>query len=206
MSLIDIFSNVMAVFWIFVQQVCLCYIKWAYEDIMGRTSRMRAYMVMHVAFLALLILIGFDLLFGLDFVYSQLPKKTWFFYPRLKWNFLCTVMMLIDAHLVFYAWRLYRLYMAAPQVPFKTSSPMLVRVQDLVVTLVFFVMYLWYHAGMTNTALSHRLGDEEVLTLQFFFIKITNFFYAFFEGTAAALLWRIYSRVKKEGLVSHGSA
>ncbi len=204
MSTIDIFSNIMALFWILVQQICLCYIKRAYEDMMGRA--LRAYMALHGAFFVFLLLIGFDLLFGFDFVYGRLPEGALFFYGRLKWNFFCEVMLVLDALLVAYAWRMYRLYMRDGGSPFATSPSMRVRVEDIVVVVVFFAPFLWYHAGMTETALRHNLNDEQIRTLQFFFIKVANFFYAFFEGTAAVLLWRIYRLVRREGVLSHGGS
>lgn len=204
MSTIDIFSNIMALFWILVQQVCLCYIKWAYEDMMGRASRMRAYMALHGVFFVFLLSVGFDLLLGLDFVYGRLPEGALFFYGRLKWNFFCEVMLVLDALLVVYAWRMYRLYMREEGSSLEASSPMRVRAWDIVVIVVFFAPFLWYHAGMTEAALRHGLDDEQVRTLQFFFIKVANFFYALFEGTAAVLLWRIYRLVRREGVLSHG--
>lgn len=204
MSRIDILFNSMALFWIFVQQVCLCFIKWAYEDIMGRAARVRVYMVMHALFFAFLLILGFDLFFELNFVYRWLPKRAFFFYGRLKWNFFCEIMLILDALLVAYAWRVYRLYMRAPQTPFEPSDPMRVCLQDIALSALFLAPFLWYHVGMTKMALWYSLSDPEVRVLQLFFIKFTNFFYALFEGTVAVLLWRIYRSVRKEGIAAHG--
>lgn len=204
MSGIDMFSNSMVLFWIFVQQVCLCFIKRAYEDIMGRAERVRSFIVMQAVFFGFLALLAFDLLLGFDFAYRWLPEGAFFFYGRLKWNFFCDVMLILDALLVAYAWRIYRLYTRAPQAPLEPSSPARVCLQDAVLSALFFALFLWYHAGMTKAALRHGLRDEEVRMLQFFFIKFSNFFYALFEGTAAVLLWRIYSGVRKEAEGVHG--
>lgn len=198
MSTIDLFSNTMALFWILVQQLCLCYIKWAYEDIMGRAARVRAYMAMHGALFVLLLLIAYDLHFGFSLVYGRLPAGAAAFYGRLKWNFFCCVMLVLDALLVAYAWRMYRLYMRDAREPFAPSSPARVRAGDFALTAAFLLPFLWYHAGLTGAALRHGLSAAEIRALQFFFIKISNFFYALFEGTAAVLLWRIYRCVRRE--------
>lgn len=192
----------MALFWIFVQQICLCYIKRAYEDVMGRTAR--AHMAAQGVFFLFLLLVAFDLYFGFDFIYGRLPEGAVAFYGRLKWNFFCCVMLVLDALLVAYAWRMYRLYMRGAQDSFVPSSPARVRAVDLAVTIAFVLPFLWYHAGLTDTALRHGLSDADIRAQQFFFIKIANFFYAFFEGAAAVLLWRIYRRVRREGAFGHG--
>lgn len=198
MSGIDIFSNAMVLFWILVQQVCLCYIKWAYEDLNGRARRARLTMAAQVPLFVFFAALAFDQLLGLDFAYGRLPAGALYFYGRLKWNFFCAVMLVLDALLVAYAWRMSRLYARAPETPFIPSSPALVFLCDAAIAALFASTFIWYHAGMTEIALRLRLGPEDVRMLQYFYIKVSNFFYALFEGTAAILLWGVYRRIRKE--------
>lgn len=187
----DIFSNAMAMFWIFVQQVCLCFIKLAYEKIMERPRRARlCYVVQGAAFVGLMIF-AFDLMLGVSCFWRYIPREAWPFYGRLKWNFLCWVMLVLDALLVAYGWRIYKLYTRGAD-KFALSSPLRVAAEDLAIVAVFLAPFIWYHMGMTSFAIRYGLPDEDVRTLQFFFIKIANFFYAFFEGTAAVLIWKVY--------------
>ena len=196
----DIFANVMVLFWILVQQVCLCYVKRAYEDISGRGAPKGYFAVQGVFFLCL-VLLGFDRLLGIDIVYGNLPRGGLRFYQRLKWNFFCEVMLVLDAWLVAYGWRIYRLYMSdIPRIP----SLWRVRLEDIVVACFFVVPFVVYHWGMATTILKYGLPTRSIWAIQFLFIRFSGFFYALFEGAAAVLLWKMYRKIRKEGLADAG--
>lgn len=194
----DIFQNSMVLFWILVQQICLCFIKWAYEDLRERPFAVLRYGAVQGIFFFLFFLLAFDTLFGLDFVYSRFPEKAFFFYPRIRWNFFCTVMLILDALLVAYGWRIYRLYMA--NFP-RMQSAETVFMQNFVLVAAFLILFFAYHAGMTRAALRYDFSQESVWATQFFFIKIANFFYAVFEGIGAAMLWKMYRKMRGEAFL-----
>jgi hypothetical protein len=194
MSYIDMFANTMFLFWILVQQVCLCCAKWAYEDILGRTSTKR-YVAFHAVIFLTLVILAFDTLFGVDIVFGMLPIGALRFYGRLKWNFLCDVMLILDALLVFYGLRIYRMYMSErPKTPSRTR----VRTEDFIVAAGFLLFFIAYHRGMTDAILTYNLSGAAVRRLQFVFIRICGFFYMLFEGSGAVLLWRVYMKSREK--------
>lgn len=183
----------MALFWILVQQVCMSCIKWVYEDIAGRTPRRARFLALNACFFAALIAMALDPQFGFHFISGNLPPAVRAIYPRLNWNFFCYVMLLLDGLLVLYGWRIYRLYMApAPVAP----RPGVVLAQDALLVGAFTILFAGYHAGMIETVLHHTVRPVGIFAMQFFFVKIANFFYAAFEGILAVLLWRIYRRIR----------
>ena len=194
MSGIYLFATIMVLFWILVQQICLCCIKWAYEDILGRGAGVRRYIAANVAAFLFCLLLAFGCQFDVDPIFPLLPSGLHAIYHRLRWNFFCNVMLMLDALLVAYALRIYRLYMSpSPEAGSKKG----VFFADLLIGGAFFGFFLLYHWGLCVTVQRHTLSLVALDTIQFFYIKIANFFYAFFEGTLAVLLWKIYRRIER---------
>lgn len=195
MDPIYLFAMVMVLFWIFVQQVCLCCIKWAYEDILGHGERIKKYAAINIVIFMLCVLYAFDQQLGIDVLYNMFHKRLLFAYHRFRWNFFCGAMLVLDSLLLMYALRIYKLFMSSNPRP---ASRLAVFTGDCLVGGAFFAFFLVYHWGMGSVFYSHWLSVESHDAIQFFYIKIANFFYAFFEGMFAVLLWRIYRVIKQE--------
>lgn len=199
MEPIYFFSMVMVLFWILVQQICLCCIKWAYEDILGNSGVVKWFVAANVALFFCCVLFAFDSRLAVALVYESLPTGVRHIYDRLRWNFFCSVMLILDGLLIMYGFRIYKLYMS--QVP-AVRPRLAVGIGDFVAGGIFLVFFGVYHYGMASVAMSHRLSEVDLYAIQFFYIKIANFFYAFFEGTLAVLLWRVYRRIKSSEVVA----
>ena len=101
-------------------------------------------------------------------------------------------MILFDALIVLYFYRLLRLYEGNP---LREKSPV---PKDLGV--VFFVgsLFLLYTAFSIKTILRHELSMWDFVWIGRFFIQISNLFYITFEVGGALLFWRFLKRTRLE--------
>lgn len=187
----------MAIFWIFVQQVCYCCIKYAYENILGRKIKVRAYVIFHGLILLALFFMAFETDAGINLAFHFIPKKIQHFYPHLRWNFFFAVMFAYDLLLLTYAWRIYRLFVAEKPKPATVQTVLL---QDALIVLFAFGVYFLYHWGLVMSFYRFRLPIWRIRGIQLFFTGVLDFFFPLIEAACGLMLWRVYKTAKKDRL------
>ena len=185
-------ERLMGLFWVLIQQICFSGLKWVYQDISEKATSIRRLFLLQGGSFFLLCLLCFGRELSLPFFPTLLLFGERDFYPWSVRILLCSAMILFDALIVLYFYRLLRLYEGNP---LREKSPV---PNDLGV--VFFVgsLFLLYTAFSIKTILHHDLSMWDFVWIGRFFIQISNLFYITFEVGGALLFWRFLKRTRLE--------
>ena len=192
-----LFSFAMALFWVFVQQTCLCCAKWACYDLRGtlpanvwpagvpeeRPRDLRRFVLQQIALLAALIALAAADLWILPPVHPHSNNS-----PSLVWQFLCTVMLILDGGLVSFEWRIYRLHAVRGADPGAAGA----RFAFWWTTGCLILYAIWFGGALSVTR-RYGLNPLEWEFLCLFYFRIVNGLYLVLEGSMgviALLLWR----------------
>lgn len=188
----------MGIFWVLIQQSCFVCIKYAHDDIVrGRGRVVRLVATQAVLFLALLALC-FERETGLVFLSKVLARPPVDYYPWAVRIAICSAMILFDALLVLYFWRIVRVYRGGLAVARDTLKG------DFAVAA--FVVLLGAGYVACSVGASERLGFamRQYMWIGRFFIQLSNFFYIALEVGGAILFWlflrKLLDRRDKGGL------
>jgi hypothetical protein len=183
-----LFSFLMALFWIFVQQVCFCGVRWACEDL-GRTGRsIRPLARIQAGILLLLAALAAADLWLLPPIFPHDNNS-----PSLVWQFLCTVMMALDGGIVAGVWRIHRIH-ATRENPGEDRSLRFARIWAVGCLLV----YGLYFAGALPAVGRYGLNGREWEALCLFYFRIVNLFYLVLEGSAGLIALALWRNLRKE--------
>ncbi|MBP9626716.1 MAG: hypothetical protein KBF14_06470 [Synergistaceae bacterium] len=185
-------ERLMGLFWVLIQQICFSGLKWVYQDISEKGTSIRRSFLLQGGSFFLLCLLCFGRELSLPFFPTLLLFGERDFYPWSIRILLCSAMILFDALIVLYFYRLLRLYEGNP---LREKSPV---PKDLGV--LFFVgsLFLLYTAFSIKTILRHDLSMWDFVWIGRFFIQISNLFYITFEVGGALLFWRFLKRTRLE--------
>lgn len=185
-------DKLMGLFWVLVQQVCFCGVRYVYESLVpcGRSARRIA--APQAAVLVLLTILCFERELGIPFLSSLLVFGLRDFWPWTMRIALCGAMILFDALLLLYTYRIYRIYRRGLQ----AAGPTLAG--DAALTLLVLALCAGYAAGSIRATLAHDISMDDYTWIGRAFIQISNFFYAPLEIAGAALLWRFWRAVRED--------
>ena len=190
-----LFSFAMALFWIFVQQACLCCVRLALSDLGGWgtvSSRRRdflRFLLLHGTLLLFLAILAAGDLWFLPHVHAHRNNS-----PSLVWQFFCTVMLALDGGLLSAEWRIFRLHASGGmELPEKRDSAFLWW------TAACLLLYGIYFRGALSAAFRLRLSLREWEFLCLFYFRIINGLYFLLEGAMGMIAFLLYRNLKREG-------
>lgn len=192
----------MGLFWVLVQQACFCCVKYVYAGIVsgGGTAafvrQRRRIAAVQIAAAASLVVLCFERELGVGGLSRLLDLDAADFYPWAVRMALCAAMILFDALLLLYTFRIYRIYRhglsaARPTLP-----------ADAALTAGVLALWALYEAGGIHAALSRGLTIDDYVWIGRAFIQISNFFYVPLEICGASLMyifWRSVRDSKRTG-------
>lgn len=183
-------ERLMGLFWVLIQQICFCGLKWGYQRITKEDAAFARFLFFQGMAFLLLCLVCFGRELSLPFWGALLRYGEYDFYPWSVRILLCSSMILFDALIVLYFYRLLRLYEGQPLAE-KSTLP-----KDLAV--LFFVGSLcaFYLFFSMRAILRHSLTPWDFVWIGRFFIQISNLFYITFEVGGALLFWRFLKQTR----------
>ena len=188
---IFLMEKLLGLFWVLVQQACFCGVKYVYEGLIPGGQGPRRIVAAQLALFATLAVLCFEEELGLGFLSTALKFGIKDFYPWAMRMALCSAMILFDALLLLYAFRIYRLYRhglsaARPTLPV-----------DAALTLFACVLCVAYTAGTIHATLARNISMKVYMWMGRAFIQVSNFFYVPLEITGAVLLYRFWRAVRE---------
>lgn len=182
----------MGLFWVLVQQVCFCGVGYVYGDLArGSAFPVRRFLLRQAAVFAVLCALCFERELGIPFLSSMLIIDGRDFYPWAVRITLCSMMILFDALLLVYTWRVYGIYTRGRQTVRPTWRG------DLCVVIgVGLLCVLWIHRSIATTLL-HNLSMWDYTWMGRAFIQLSNFFYVPLEIAGAILLYFFRKAVRR---------
>ena len=176
-------ERLMGLFWVLIQQFCFVCIKYAHDDIVGGRGRVVRLAVTQVALFLVLLVFCFERETGLVFLSKMLAKSSVDYYPWAVRIAICSAMILFDALLVLYFWRIVRVYRGGLLVARDTLKG------DFAVAV--FVLLLGAGYVSCSVGASEHLGFamRQYMWIGRFFIQLANFFYIALEVGGAVLFW-----------------
>ena len=178
-----LFSFLMALFWILVQQTCLCCAVWAWRDLSGGNRDVRPFAAGQALLLALLAGLAAADLWILPPVFPH-GNNT----PSPIWQLLCTTMLAQDGGLLACEWSIYRLLGDREGAEGNRPEGIFMRWG-----LICLLLYGLYFGGALSTTRRCGLGPLEWEYLCLFYFRIVNVLYLILEGSmglVALALWR----------------
>ena len=182
-------EKLLGLFWVLVQQSCFCVVKYVYEGLIPNGRSLRYIVSLQLVFFAFLVLLCFEEELGLKFLSLMLKTGRRNFYPWAVRVALCSAMILFDALLLLYGFRIYRLYKYGITA---LSSTLII---DFILTLSVFAVCVIYTACMIHAALARNISMNIYMWMGRAFIQFSNFFYVPLEITGAVLLYKFYKAV-----------
>ena len=181
----------LGLFWVLIQQGCFCGVKYIYEGLIPDGQGLRRIVAAQVFFFAALTALCFERELGLALLSSALKYGDRDFYPWAMRITLCSAMILFDALLLLYAFRIYRLYRrglaaAGPTLP-----------ADAALALLTCALCVAYTAGAIHATLVRDIPMDDFYWTGRAFIQLSNFFYVPLEITGAVLLYRFWRTVRE---------
>jgi len=185
-------ERLMCLFWIAVQQFCFACVKYAHDDIVSgaKTWRIAA---SQAAALVLTVVFCFEPELNLSFPSKLLLKGDMDYFPWVARIVLCGMMILFDALLMLYFYRIVRVYRrglasARPTLPGDAA----------LAALVTTLCCVYITAGI---GASGRIGFDmsQYLWIGRFFIQISNFFYISLEAGGAFIMWTFLREARNDG-------
>jgi hypothetical protein len=183
-----LFSFLMALFWVFVQQTCLCCALWAWRDLSGRDRDIRPFAAGQALLLALLTGLAAADLWILSPVFPH-DNNT----PSPVWQLLCTTMLALDGGLLACEWSLCRLHR-------DRGSGRGNRPEGLLLgwSLVCLLLYGLYFGGALSTTRRCGLGPLEWEYLCLFYFRIVNALYLILEGAMGLIALTLWRNLRRE--------
>ena len=176
-------ERLMGLFWVLIQQLCFVCIKYAHDDIVrGRERAVRLAATQAALFLVLLVFC-FEREIGLPFFSKTLAKPSVDYYPWAVRIAICSAMILFDALLVLYFWRIVRVYREGLAVARGTLKG------DLAVAAFVLLLGAGYVACSVGASERFGFAMRQYMWIGRFFIQLANFFYIALEVGGAILFW-----------------
>ena len=185
-------ERLMGLFWVLIQQICFSGLRWVYQDILEKGTSIRRFFLLQMGCFFFLCLLCFGRELSLPFFRTLLLVGERDFYPWSIRILLCSAMILFDALIVLYFYRLLRLYEGNP-LQEKSAIP-----KDIAVLFFVSSLFLLYTVLSIQTVLRHNLSMWDFVWIGRFFIQISNLFYITFEVGGALLFWRFLKRTRSE--------
>ncbi|MBQ6774740.1 MAG: hypothetical protein IJP48_11875 [Synergistaceae bacterium] len=164
-------------------------VKCVYEKLIPNGQSLRRIVMTQVILFIILVILCFEYELSIKFLSSLLLFGRRNFYPWSVRIILCSAMILFDALLLLYTFRIYRLY----KFGFESLSP--VFPVDLALTLIICLICSGYIAGTIHASLTRNISMRSYVWLGRAFIQFSNFFYVPLEITGAILLYKFYHAV-----------
>ncbi len=186
------FSYGMALFWVFVQQICLVCARWACDDLSGEKKHLTPFMAAQaVLFIVAAALAAGDLTDWLPRLHEHTNNS-----PSMVWQFICTVMLALDGGLIAYAWRFYRLHALKGNLPVDNALKLFVAWGT-----VCLLLYGIYFAPALSIAVRHSLSLWEWEYICLFYFRIVNTCYLILEGGMGLVVFLLWRNLRKEGFL-----
>ncbi len=185
------FSYCMVLFWVFVQQTCLVCARRACDDLGGgKKSLARFATAQALLFFTVAALAAGDLVGWLPRLHCHTNNS-----PSLVWQFICTVMLLLDGGLIAYAWRFYRLHALKGNLPADKAMAFFT-------AWAFFCLLLYgaYFASALSVAVHRGLNLREWEYICLFYFRIVNTCYLVLEGAMGLVAFLLWRNLRKEGV------
>ncbi|GHV38796.1 hypothetical protein FACS1894187_18040 [Synergistales bacterium] len=180
-------EKLMGLFWVLVQQVCFCGSKILYESLSRGSARVKRILFFQCAIFIAFCAVSFEWELGVPFLSFALCIGERDFYPWAVRVILCSGMILFDALLTLYIYRIYRLCRDGE----RSFRP--VFLWDFFVFFCIAALCVGFIAQSVSTTLVHDLDmDLEFTWLARAFVSFSNFFYVPLEACAAAVLFRAW--------------
>ncbi len=187
----------MGLFWVLIQQICFCGVGYVYGDLVRESFGRRDFFLRQGIFFFVLCLLCFEKELGISLLSGALTIGERNFHPWAIRILLCSVMILFDALLLLYTWRIYRVCIRGR----KAIRPTLPVDLCLVAGMAF--LCVAYIRQSIDTALLHDLTMWNYTWLGRAFIQLSNFFYVPLEIAGAILLWFFRKTVRRSLAVPH---
>lgn len=189
-----VFSYGMVLFWVLVQQTCLVCARWACDDLSGVKKSLAPFLATQaLLFIAVAALAAGDLADWIPRLHEHTNNS-----PSLIWQFICTVMLLLDGGLIAYAWRFYRLHALKGDLPADNALTLF----TLWAVLCLF-LYGAYFTAAVSVAVRHGLNLREWEYICLFYFRIVNTCYLVLEGAMGLVAFLLWRNLRKEGML-HG--
>jgi hypothetical protein len=177
----------MALFWTLAEGSILIAMHWGLSRLQG--SRQSKAMTMIGATLFALVIIVYAL--GREWLFWRnnidLGSRELSINRTFTWNFLCTLWVVLEAVIAFYAWRIYSILKREP------ARPPNHRITLIVLIVAPFALYLIYHYMAWSVITSTEIGAQQIVNLGRLYIRLCGVLWISIEWfiaiTGLRLLW-----------------
>ena len=180
----------LGLFWVLIQQCCFCMVKCVYEKLIPNGQGLRRIVLIQAFLFIILAILCFEQELSIKFLSSLLFFGRRNFYPWAVRIILCSAMILFDALLLLYTFRIYKLY------KFGLAAMRPVFPVDFALTLFICVICAGYISGTIHATLTRNISMNLYFWLGRAFIQFSNFFYVPLEIAGAVLLYKFYHSVR----------
>ncbi|GHS90954.1 hypothetical protein AGMMS49957_17640 [Synergistales bacterium] len=194
-------EKLMGLFWVLVQQTCFCGTKILYESLSRERARVRTILFFQCVIFLAFCAVSFERELGIPFLSSALWIGERDFYPWAVRVILCSGMVLFDALLALYIYRIFRLCYDGHTAFCPTF------LWDTFVFLCVTAVCAGFINQSVSTTIAHDLDmDMEFTWIARSFLAFSNFFYVLFETCAAAVLFRAWFVINESnGKIKEGA-
>lgn len=190
-DLIFLIEKLMGLFWVFIQQICFCGVGYVYGNLVHPDRGSQKFFGRQAIAFLVLCLLCFERELGIPFLSSLLLLEEGDFYPWAILIILCSAMILFDALLLLYTWRVYRVYRRGTRSIGRTFPV------DLCFIVAVGTVCCMYIRRSIDVTLLYGLSGEEYIRIGRAFIQLSNFFYVPLEITGALLLYFFRRAVRR---------
>ena len=192
-----IFTKIMGLLWLLAEGLIMVYMRKVFLFLAKGDTDQKNYLIIWITFFIILTLFNFSLELNLNNFFKFFNFLSHHrYYNGYVWNFLCTLLLVIEGAIVIYSFKIFRLLKGAIEGRQYTQATSL-RYESFILFVIFLVLYLIYHLYLNSLIGATGLRDSNIKNIFFFYIKLCGIFWILFEWAVALIGIKVFFLLKR---------